>query len=69
MWLIYFFALLLQPASGLDFEAFKNDVQPLEWQVMQRAWPGRFSVSSGCTVALKASKSSPGAGWKNRAKK
>ena len=29
MWLIYFFAVILQPASGLDFEAFKAKVQPL----------------------------------------
>src|SRR4029434_4401291 len=37
---------------------------PVEWQVMQRAWPGRFSASSGCTLALKASKSRLEAGWK-----
>ena len=29
MWLIYFFALLVQPAPGLDFDAFKANVQPL----------------------------------------
>ena len=29
MWLIYFFALLVQPASGLDYDAFKSTVQPL----------------------------------------
>jgi hypothetical protein len=29
MWLIYFFALLVQPAPGLDFDAFKASVQPL----------------------------------------
>ena len=29
MWLIYFFALLLQPAPGLDFDAFQATVQPL----------------------------------------
>lgn len=29
MWLIAFFVLLLQPASGLDFETFKAKVQPL----------------------------------------
>src|SRR3954463_1782445 len=36
---------------------------PVEWQVMHRAWPGRFSVSSGWTLALNASKSSAGAAW------
>jgi hypothetical protein len=36
---------------------------------MQRACPGRFSVRSGWTVALKASKSRLGAGWNNRDKK
>jgi len=29
MWLIYFFVLMLQPAPGLDFDAFKATVQPL----------------------------------------
>ena len=29
MWLIYFLSLLLQPAAGLDFAAFKATVQPL----------------------------------------
>ena len=29
MWLIYFFTLFLQPAPGLDFDAFKATVQPL----------------------------------------
>ena len=29
MWLIYFFALMLQPAPGLDFDVFKAKVQPL----------------------------------------
>jgi hypothetical protein len=29
MWIIYFFALLLQPAQGLDFDAFKAKVEPL----------------------------------------
>ena len=29
MWFIAFFVLLLQPASGLDFDAFKATVQPL----------------------------------------
>src|ERR1700716_373085 len=28
MWLIYFFTLFLQPAPGLDFEAFKTKAHP-----------------------------------------
>src|SRR6476469_211121 len=29
MWLIYFFALVFQPASGRDFDVFKAKIQPL----------------------------------------